>query len=371
MSTVADSFDVVIGVDTHADTHSFAVCSSAGGVLAEVTLPTSPDGLSEALTLADYAADPALVAFAVEGSCSSYGVGLTRVLQLASYEVIEVPPPDKKLRRGKGKSDPIDARRAVREALDYDMAKLPTPRACAGPRAALQVLLSARRDMNHERTVKINRLKALLRSGTPAEHALASHDVTTGWLNGIAARRGHRDETADQAARRGEARRLVTRLRDCERELKQNKKHLAEVVETIVPGLLDEIGIGPVSAAEAIVVYSHHGRCHSEGAYAKLAGAAPLEASSGKVKRHRLNRGGDRTFNKALHDIARARMRWCPGTKAYVAECRAAGKAKPEIQRKLKRYIARQLYRRLADTPALEPTAHYPAMAALTQPDRA
>ena len=106
-------------------------------------------------------------------------------------------------------------------------------------------------------------------------------------------------------------------------------------------------GIGPVSAAQAIVSFSHPGRCRNDAAFAALGGASPLPASSGRTVRHRLNRGGDRALNRALHTIATTRMRSCPTTQAYVARRTAEGKNPKEIRRCLKRYIARQLYRTL------------------------
>jgi transposase len=349
MPTVADYFDVVIGVDTHADTHSYAVLSPTGGVVEEVTLPSTADGLAAALGLTTL--DPSVVAFSVEGT-GSYGLGLTRVLHQGGYTVIEAEQPTRKARRGKGKSDPIDARLAARNVLDYDIAALPTPRA-DGPRAGLAVLLTARRDMTDERTQKINALKALLRAGTPAEHALAASTVTTTWLNQITRRRGREGDSADVAIGRAEARRLAVRIRETDRELKANKNQLTDLVDQLTPGLLDQVGIGPVSAAQAIVSYSHHGRVRHEAAYAKLAGAAPLDASSGKQQRHRLNRGGDRALNRALHDIIKTRMRCCETTRAYVDRRRAEGKTTSEIRRSLKRYLARQLYRQLTKAPAL------------------
>jgi transposase len=349
---VADSFDVVIGVDTHADTHSYAVCSSTGGLIAEVTLATSPAGLVEALGLAGaHADDSARVVFAVEGT-GSYGIGLARAAKLAGYLVVEVEQPARKQRRGRGKSDLIDARHAARAVLDYDMNKLPTPRS-DGPRAALQILLSARRDMTDERTGKVNRLKALLRGGGADEAALAAQSVTGAWLDRIARRRGRAGEGVEGAHRRAEARRLAVRVRELDRELKQNKKQLTELVNQLTPGLLNQPGIGPISAAQAIVTFSHHGRCRSDAAYAKLAGTAPLDASSGKITRHRLNRGGDRALNRALHDIVTTRMRCCEHTRAYITRRRAEGKTDREIRRCLKRYTTRQLYRQLTNAPAL------------------
>jgi transposase len=123
------------------------------------------------------------------------------------------------------------------------------------------------------------------------------------------------------------------------------------------PGLLDQPGIGPVSAAQAIVSFSHPGRCRSDAAFAKLAGTSPIEASSGQTTRHRLNRGGDRALNKALHVIAATRMRDDPTTQAYLARRRTEGKSDREIRRCLKRYIARQLFRAL--TAAMTPPHHH------------
>lgn len=353
MPTVADTFDVVVGVDTHADTHSYAVCSRTGGVLAEATLSTSPEGLAAALgVVAEFATDPGRVVFAIEGT-RSYGVGLCRAVRQAGFVVIEAEQPTRKGRRGKGKSDLIDARRAARTALELDVAKLATPRA-DGPRQALHILLTARRDMTDERTAKVNALRALLRTGDPTEHAWASAHLSHHLLTTIIRRRGSRDgETTEQAIRRDEARRLAQRIRELDHDLKTNKAQLAELTDQLAPGLTATRGIGPVSAAQAIVVFSHHGRCRNHGAYAKLAGTAPLDASSGKIIRHRLNRGGDRQLNKALHSIAITRSRCCPRTQAYIARRRAEGKTDREIRRCLKRYITREIYRYLNRCPAL------------------
>jgi transposase len=106
-------------------------------------------------------------------------------------------------------------------------------------------------------------------------------------------------------------------------------------------------GIGPISAAQVIVSFSHPGRCRNDAAFAALGGISPLEASSGRTVRHRLNRGGDRALNRALHTIALTRMASCPRTRAYVARRTAEGKTPREIRRCLKRYIARELYRTL------------------------
>jgi transposase len=126
-----------------------------------------------------------------------------------------------------------------------------------------------------------------------------------------------------------------------------NKQQLTALVSEFAPRLLDKTGVGPVSAAQAIVSWSHPGRWRTDAAFAALAGASPLPASSGRTIRHRLNRGGDRALNRALHDIALTRWRCCPRTQRYIAKRRAEGKSDNEIRRCLKRYIARELFRTL------------------------
>jgi transposase len=142
------------------------------------------------------------------------------------------------------------------------------------------------------------------------------------------------------------------RIRDTVAELATNKTQLAEIVNDLAPGLLAKRGVGPVSAARAIASWSHYGRCRNEAAFAALAGASPLEASSGRTIRHRLNRGGDRALNCALHSIVLTRWRCCPRTRAYIARRRAEGRSDRDIRRMLKRYIARELYRALNATAA-------------------
>jgi transposase len=268
--------------------------------------------------------------------------------------VIECQQPTRQQRRGKGKSDPIDAHLAVVTALQLDVNRLPTPRA-DGDREALRILLSARHELTTAITKQINRLRALLLGGDDdADRQTARGALTEAILVGLARRRGPRDADRQQAVRLAEIRRLALALRDAARALKTNRKHLQAIVVALAPGLTDLHGIGPVSAAQAIVSFSHPGRCRSDAAFAALAGTNPLEASSGQTVRHRLNRGGDRALNRAIHTIALTRMRSCPTTQTYVARRIAEGKSSREIRRCLKRYIARQLYRTL--TAAMTPT---------------
>ena len=171
----------------------------------------------------------------------------------------------------------------------------------------------------------------------------------------LARRRPPREASREQAVRHAEIRRLALALREASRALTAHRTQLQAIVDDLAPGLTDRPGIGPLSAAQVIVSFSHPGRCRDDAAFAALAGTSPREASSGRTIRHRLNRGGDRALNRAIHTIALARMRNCSKTRAYAARRTAEGKTPREIRRCLKRYIARQLYRTL--TTAMAPTA--------------
>jgi transposase len=354
MTTVADVVDAVIGVDTHADTIAAAIAAPSGRVLAQREVAATSAGIGELIAWSLAQAPGPRLAFAIEGT-RSYGIGLARAVTRLGMPVIELERPARAERRGRGKTDAIDAVLGARKALGLDADALPTPRA-DGDREALRILLIARREMTTQKTAMTNMLIALLRTGTDTERDLVRAKLTTVTLTRIARRRGHGEDTREQAIRRGEARRLAVAVTTLERELKQNKKQLTTILDDLAPGLTDRVGLGPVSAAQAIVSYSHRGRCHTEAAYARLAGASPLEASSGRTTRHRLNRGGDRQLNRALHDIAKTRMIHCPRTREYLNRRRAEGKTDREIRRCLKRYIARELYRTLNRLPALDNT---------------
>ena len=353
MPMLAELVDAVVGVDTHRDTHQVEIALPSGAPIACTTISNDTSGYAELLAwIVDHAPGPRL-AVSIEGT-RSYGIGLVRAAAAAGLVVLECEQPHRKARRGKGKSDPIDAHLAVLAALRLDADRLPTPRA-DGDREALRILLGARQELTTASTAQTNRLRALLLGGDDTDRQLARGALTVTRLAGLARRRLPREATREQAVRHAEIRRLALALREAARTLMANRAQLQTIVNDLVPGLIERPGIGPVSAAQAIVSFSHPGRCRNDAAFAALAGASPLPASSGRTVRHRLNRGGDRALNRALHTIAATRMRSCPTTQAYVARRTAEGKNPREIRRCLKRYIARQLYRTLAT--AMTPTA--------------
>jgi transposase len=234
----------------------------------------------------------------------------------------------------------------VLAALRLDASRLPVPRA-DGDREALRILLVARQEITEASTGQASRLRALLLAGDDTDRRAARGALTATALATLARRELPADASREHAVRQTEIRRLALALGQARRQLADNRAQLLVIVEDTAPGLTSRYGVGPVSAAQAIVSFSHHGRCRSEAAFAALGGTSPIPASSGKTVRHRLNRGGDRALNRAIHAIALTRIRSCPRTRAYLARRTAEGKTPREIRRCLKRYIARELYRQL------------------------
>ena len=348
MVMLSEVVDAVIGADTHRDTNQVEIAYPSGAVIATASFGNHDAGHTKALAwMFEHVPGPTLV-FSIEGT-RSYGVGLARAAAAVGLPVIEAEQPSRKTRRGKGKSDPIDAHLAVLFALGLDADKLPTPRA-DGDREALRILLCARAELTSTGTAQTNRLKALLRDGSDADRRLACGKITVTRLSELVKRRQPREASRAQAVRHAEIRRLALALREAARLLKANKAELATIVNDLAPGLTDRCGIGPVSGAQTIVSFSHPGRCRNDAAYASLAGTSPIEASSGRTVRHRLNRGGDRALNRAIHVIANTRIRNDRATQAYVARRTIEGKTSREIRRCLKRYITRELYRTLTAT---------------------
>lgn len=349
MKMLAETVDVVIGGDTHRDTHTLQMCTPAGAPIAALTIANDKQGFAEALAWIADQAPGARVVLALEGT-RSYGIGLSRAAQAAGLTVLEAERPRRSDRR-RGKSDPIDAHLAAVHVLRLPVHRLSTPRA-DGDREALRILLGARRELTTARTRHINRLRALLLAGDDGDRDLARGALSDARLATLVRRRGPAYETSEQAVRRGEVKRLATAIRLARDDLTRNRRQILELVKAIAPRLLEHVGIGPVSAAQAIVSWSHPGRCRSDAAFASLAGAAPLPASSGRIVRHRLNRSGDRALNRALHDIVLTRWRVCARTHDYIQRRRAQGKSDAEIRRNLRRYIAREIYRTLEATAA-------------------
>jgi hypothetical protein len=347
MSMLAELVELVIGVDTHADTHTAAlVAVDTRALLATLTVPADADGYTQLVELAEQ--HGGLRAWAIEGA-GGYGAGLTRHLTEEAELVVELDRPVRPARRAGAKSDVIDAERAARDALART--KLAAPK--TGPeRAALQALLAARRSAVNAATTAQRQLRALVITA-PEQVRTRFRGHTTRAMIDLASRVRPGTATADVEVFTvlSTLRALARRIRALETEAADHERAMRAIVRSWRPDLLNLCGVGPIVAAVVLTAWSHPGRCHSDAAFAMLAGTAPIPASSGKTVRHRLNRSGNRQLNRALHTITLSRLRYDDDTRTYAEGRRAQGKTDREIKRCLKRYIARQLYRQLENPP--------------------
>ncbi|MBE1608090.1 IS110 family transposase [Actinopolymorpha pittospori] len=355
-TTVADFYRYVVGVDTHAASHSYAIVAGPNGALIDqATFPTTTAGLRRARAWIGRRTGGDLdgVLVAAEGT-GSYGAVLGDVLEEAGYRVVEAPTPRRE--RGRGKTDTLDAALAARSTLVMPLVLL-RDRRVGEAQTALQVLTVARDQLNADRLRCINALTALIRRhdlGLDARRALTDSQITmiAGWRR--------REEPLGAATARAEAVRLAKRILVLHNELADNRNQITTIVAAQTTELLDLPGVGAITAAVILAVWSHPGRIRSEAAFAQIAGTCPIPASSGNTVRHRLNRGGDRRLNRALNTIVLTRMRTDTNTRAYVERRLAEGKTSKEIRRCLKRYTSRQIFRTLAAThrpPEMVPSA--------------
>jgi hypothetical protein len=345
---LADQLDYIVGVDPHRDSHALAVVEVlTGAVVFEATVAANSDGYENALRLVEpYALGRR--AFAVEGT-GSFGRGLTRFLDARGERVLEIGRLRRDRRTG-GKTDALDAIRAARSVLASE--RPATPRA-GGDRQALQALVAAREGAVDAKRAGLCQLRDLL---------ITTPEPLPSELRPLAAARLLQRLAATRPASRHdpELRGSLLALRSIARRVLQltaEERELAREIETLTrklaPQLLDQPGVGPHAAAQLVLAWSHHGRIHSEAAFARLAGAAPIPASSGKTIRYRLDRSGDRKLNRALHMILVTRKRTHPSTIAYIERRVAEGKTRREANRCLKRYLARNLYRLLEQGPPI------------------
>jgi hypothetical protein len=345
---LADQLDYVVGVDPHRDSHALAVVDvRTGAVVFETAVAANGEGYAQALELVDVHA-LGRRAFAVEGS-GSFGAGLTRFLSGRGERVLEVGRLRRERRSG-GKTDALDAVRAARSVLAQE--RPATPRA-GGERQALQALVAAREGAVNAKCAGLGQLRDLLVT-TPEPLRSELRPLTQArLLRRLAA-------TRPQTRRDPELRGSMLALRSIARrvlELTAEERTLAREIEALIrklaPQLLDQPGVGPHAAAQLVLSWSHPGRIRSEAAFARLAGAAPIPASSGQTVRYRLDRSGDRKLNRALHLILVTRKRLHPPTIAYIERRVQEGKTRREANRCLKRYLARSLYRLLEHAPPL------------------
>jgi transposase len=348
----ANHLSVVGGVDTHLDVHVAAVLSHTGVLLGTAEFAATQKGYTHLLDWMN--SFGALEAVGVEGS-GNYGAGLTRFLLTEGVRVVEVVRPDRRARRFNGKSDTLDAQNAARAVLAGERTSAPKHR--DGGVEALRVLRVARNSAMKARRAALQLLRNTIVSAPDQLRSSVSGLTRLTLIRTCAAWRPNRDNAHDPTtATRIALRSVARRILQLEEEIEDLDELIAALVRQINPRLLQARCVGVEIAAQLLVTAGENPeRMRSEAAFAMLCGVAPLPASSGKTRRYRLNRGGDRAANCALHMAAISRLRVDSRTRDYAARRTAEGLSKKEILRCLKRYLARELYKLLGPTPPLDP----------------
>ncbi len=279
----------------------------------------------------------------------------SRHLSSEAVTVIEVNRADRGDRRRRGKTDTIDAETAARAVLSGRATAI--AKSGDGQVEMVRMFKLVKASAIKSRGQAINQLKAILVGTDPA-----LRDSMTGLSNPALFRRcaelDHSDPTDTPGAAAFTLRLLARRILELSSEIDELNARIATTIEARAPQLLQRYGVGPDTAAALLLAAGDNPeRLHSEASFAALCGVSPIEASSGKTHRRRLNRGGDRQANSALYTITIARLRWDKRTQDYVARRVAEGKTRREAIRCLKRYIAREIYRDLTITRTTPPTA--------------
>jgi transposase len=340
--------DVVIGVDTHKDAHVAVALAPNGGRLAEQRIPATRKGYDALIDWSEEFGSHPL--FAIEGT-SSYGAGLTRELLDAGFPVVEVNRTDRSVRRRLGKDDAIHAEAAARAYLAGTAGV--TPKTGADQVEMIRLLKVAKDSATEGRTRAINQIKAILVTA-PAALRERLESLTHRPLIAACAALRPGVLSGPRAAAKWALRTLARRVQAMEEGIAELREDLDQLTQAACPALRQTYGIGVDSAATLLTaVGDNPERLRSDAGFAALCGVNPLPASSGKTNRHRLNRGGNRQANAALHRIAVVRLRWDEQTQAYASRRTEQGLSKPEILRCLKRFIAREVFRILMGGPAV------------------
>jgi transposase len=331
------------GVDTHADVHVAAAIDHNGGVLGIESFPTNEAGYENLVGW--IASFGPIERVGVEGT-GSYGVGLARFLTATGIDVVEVDRPNRQVRRRKGKSDPTDALAAARATLSGEASVVPKHR--NGPVEQMRVLLVARRSARQQRIQTLNQLRHLVLTAPEPIRIRFKDRYKAGLVTEAANMRPQAGSDAVLFTTNVVIRALARRIKALNTEMRNIDRMLIVLIGDTAPLLLALYGLGPDSAATLLVTAGDNPeRLHSEQAWAHLCGVTPIPASSGKITRYRLNRGGDRNANAALYRIVLTRMSSHDETRRYVSRRRAQGRSTPEIMRCLKRYVARQVFKHL------------------------
>jgi transposase len=337
MTTIARR--ITGGVDTHLDVHVAAALDERGALLGIGSFPTTTSGYRALLRWLEHFGDLELVG--VEGT-GSYGAGLTRHLLSHGVSVVEVDRPNRQRRRRNGKSDPQDAVSAARAAQGGDATGFAKTR--DGNVEAMRVLRVARSSARRSRTQAINQMRSLV-STAPEELRAELRDLSIYKVLTLASAYRHTGRTDVTTVTKLTLRTLARRALALEEEVKEIDRILKFLVAETAPELKAIDGVGTdVASAILVAAGDNPERLKNESTFAKLCGVSPLDASSGKQARHRLNRGGDRQANSALWHIVFTRMVNDPRTKHYIERRMKDGRTKKEAIRCLKRYVAREVF---------------------------
>jgi transposase len=346
-----DGTEIVLGVDTHKDTHVAAVVTAAGVFRASQSFPTTADGYQQLLAWA--AAFGQLSRAGVECT-GSYGAALSRYLRAQGVMVFEVNQPDKATRRRRGKTDTIDAEAAARAVITGRATA--SAKAGDGPVEMLRLFKLAKTSATKSRAQAINQLKAVLVATDPALRESLTGLSNLKLIRACGDLDGSAPDTAGAAAHT--LKMLARRIQHLTEEITDLTERITQVIAEHNPQLLACYGVGPDTAATLLTAAGDNPeRLTSEASFAALCGVSPVEASSGKTQRRRLNRGGNRQANSALYTIVLARLRWDTRTRGYIERRVSEGKTRREALRCLKRYVAREIFR-LLTSPSASPTTH-------------
>lgn len=332
---------VVGGVDTHKDLHVAAVIDPGETVLGTGSFSTTRAGYRALIRWMRRFGDVRKVG--VEGT-GSYGAGIARHLSEAGVEVLEVDRPDRSDRRRKGKDDDLDAINAARAALHNR--RTSTPKTKDGKVEALRVLRVTRATAVRARRNALQLLRMQIVSAPEELRDQVRNLTRMQLIRTCASWRPDPTDAADPTtATRIALKSLARRILELADEIAMLDQLIEPIVTVLAPQLLTRVGIGVEVAGQLLVTAGDNpARMRTEAGFAMLCGVAPLPASSGLTQRHRLNRGGDRQANSALHLAVVTRIRTDPRTCDYLTRRTAQGHSKLEIIRCLKRYLAREVY---------------------------
>ena len=347
---------IIGGVDTHKDVHAAAAMSETGRLLGTAEFPTTPVGYRRLLTwLRSFGS---VERVGIEGT-GSYGAGLCRYLRSKDVDVVEVNRPNRQWRRRRGKSDPADAEAAARAVLAGEA--VGAPKSQDGGVEAIRMLRLARRSAIKARTQAANQLRGVAETAPgPLREKLRALSIPA--LVALARRFRCCPVTTTEAAARFTLKSLASRWAVLDAEVDRLDEQLSQLVATAAPTLLDVTGVGvEVAGALLVAAGDNPARLADEASFAALCGVSPVDASSGRRQRHRLNRGGNRDANRALWFVVMARMARDARTRRYVERRTGEGLSKKEIMRCLKRYVAREIYKILVSSTSPDTARSVPA----------